>query len=180
MSAEQPIPARIPPLPEAEWDDFLQAVASSTGKLHVFSTLGRHPALFQAWIGFASQLLMRGSLSARDRELAILRTAHLRACAYEWSHHRSLALDAGLTDEHLAALREPLDAYPWDAADRVVLTTTDELHATGTVGDATWAAITGRFSDTEAIELIMLIGNYQMTAFTLNALRVQDETGEHP
>ncbi|GAA2578561.1 carboxymuconolactone decarboxylase family protein [Actinomadura fulvescens] len=172
MSAETP---RIAPLPQDEWSDLLKAVAETAGPLNVFTTLGRHPALFESWIGFGSMLLMKGTLGARDRELAILRTAHHRSCAYEWHHHRRLGLDAGLTEAEIAALRLGLDDHGWSAADRMVLAAADDLHSRGTVSDATWAELAGRFDERELIELVILIGHYHMVAFALNALRVQPE-----
>jgi 4-carboxymuconolactone decarboxylase len=175
---------RFDPLPEDQWDDVLKAVAATTGPLNIFTTLARHPELFRSWIGFGSMLLMHGTLGARDRELAILRTAHLRSCAYEWEHHRGLALGAGLTEAELAAIKGGPDGHDWSADDRMVLTAADELHARGTVTDATWTELATRFGERELIELVMLIGHYHMVAFTLNSLRVQSEQrvqneGEH-
>ena len=40
----------------------------------------------------------------RLRELAVLRLAQLAGSAYEWSHHRPMALDAGVTADQAAAL----------------------------------------------------------------------------
>ncbi|MGP4025224.1 carboxymuconolactone decarboxylase family protein [Actinomadura sp. 3N407] len=166
---------RFDPLPEREWDDVLRAVAASTGPLNIFTTLARHPALFHSWIGFGSMLLRKGTLGARDRELAILRTAHHRSCAYEWDHHQGLALAAGLTGDEIAALRLDPDEHGWSDDDRMVLTAADELHARGTVSDATWTELSTRFGELELIELVVLIGHYHMVAFALNALRVQNE-----
>ncbi|MFE9101566.1 carboxymuconolactone decarboxylase family protein [Actinomadura geliboluensis] len=166
---------RFDPLPEDAWDDVLKAVAATTGPLNVFTTLARHPDLFHAWIGLGSMLLMKGTLTARDRELAIMRTAHHRSCAYEWEHHRGLARGAGLTEADIAALRLDLDGHGWSDDDRMVLTAADELHASGTLSDATWTELATRFGERELIELVMLIGHYHMVALTLNALRVQNE-----
>ncbi|MFF5257443.1 carboxymuconolactone decarboxylase family protein [Actinomadura viridis] len=166
---------RIAPLPEAEWSETLTMVTTVTGPLNIFTTLGRHPELFEAWIGFGSMLLLKGTLSGRVRELAILRTAHLRSCAYEWEHHHRLALDAGLSEVEIAALRLDLADHPWDGRDRAVLQAADELHARGTLGDGAWAALAAHFGERELIELVMLIGHYHMVAFALNALRVRPE-----
>ena len=170
---------RIPPLPEAEWNDSVTAVTAVTGPLNIFTTIGRHRALFDSWIGLGSMLLFKGTLSARVRELAILRTAHLRSCAYEWAHHERIGQGAGLTEEEIAALRRGLDEHPWSRDDRAVLDAVDELNDTSTLGDATWAALAERFEENQLIELVMLIGHYHMVAFTLNALRVQPEGTGH-
>ncbi|RFU41325.1 carboxymuconolactone decarboxylase family protein [Actinomadura logoneensis] len=172
-----PDTARIPPLPPEEWDETLRAVVAATGPLHVFTTLARHPGLFPAWLGFGSKLLFEGTLDGRVREIAILRVAHQRSCAYEWTHHVPIARAAGLTEAEIEALKGAPDAHPWPSADRAVIDAADELHASSTVSDATWAALAERFDEAGLIELIMLIGQYHMLAFTLNALRVQAEPG---
>ncbi|MEV5574638.1 carboxymuconolactone decarboxylase family protein [Spirillospora sp. NPDC052269] len=172
--SSQDIP-RIPPLPSGEWDDTLRAVVAHTGPMNVFTTLARHPELFTAWIGFGSKLLLEGTLDGRVREIAILRVAHLRSCAYEWEHHVPIAQLAGLNEAEIEALRGAPDDHPWSADDRAVIEVADELSATSTVSDATWAALAKRFDETLLIELVMLIGQYHMLAFALNALRVQNE-----
>ncbi|OLT33624.1 hypothetical protein BJF79_34360 [Actinomadura sp. CNU-125] len=166
---------RIAPLPQEQWDDVLKAVTDTTGPLNVFTTLARHPSLFQSWIGLGSALLMGGLLSGRDRELAILRAAHHRSCEYEQAHHRGLALDAGLTADEIDALRRDLDDHPWSDDDRMVLAAADELNERSAVTDATWTELSTRFGERELIELVMLVGHYHMVAFALNALRVQTE-----
>jgi AhpD family alkylhydroperoxidase len=176
--ATDPRTPRVPPLPEAEWSETLRAVVASAGPLNVFTTLGRHAQLFDAWIGLGSMLLLGGTLSGRVRELAILRSAHLRSCAYEWDHHRELALSAGITEAEIAALRLDRGAHPWDGLDRAVVTAADELHATGTLGDEAWNALAAHLGERELIELVVLIGHYHMVAFALNAMRVQPE-GDH-
>lgn len=166
---------RIAPLPQSEWDDTLAGVVSAIGPLNVVTTLGRHPELFKAWIGLGTMLLTRGTLPARDRELAILRTAHNGGCAYEWTHHVRIAQEAGLTDEEISALEYGLDEYAWAPADRMVVAAADELHFSGTLGDAAWNTLAERYEERELIELIVLIGHYQMLAYALNSFGVQLE-----
>ncbi|GIH99386.1 carboxymuconolactone decarboxylase family protein [Planobispora takensis] len=168
---------RVEPLPPEQWDPFLTRVVEGTGPYHVFTTLARHPALFQAWIGFGAALLY-GTLSARDRELAILRTAHHRGSAYEWAQHVRLAREAGLTDAEIEAVRTRGE---WSPADRLVLDVADELHARGDLADATWEALCARYDEPGRIELVMLVAHYDMLAVVLNTLRVPlEEPGPAP
>ena len=166
---------RIPPLPESEWDETVAGVVKATGPLNVITTIARHPDLFKAWIGLGTMLLTKGSLPARDRELAILRTAHNCACTYEWTHHAALGRDAGLTDGELTALESGLDEHFWAPRDRAIVSAADELHFAGTLNDVSWAALADHFDEPGLIELVMLIGHYEMIAYTLNALGVQLE-----
>ncbi|MFF5207298.1 carboxymuconolactone decarboxylase family protein [Streptosporangium sp. NPDC000396] len=160
---------RVEPLPPEEWDEFLARVVEGTGPYNVFTTLARHPALFRAWIGFGAALLY-GTLPARDRELAILRTAHHRASAYEWAQHVRLAREAGLTETEIEAIRG--HGHEWDPEDRLVLDLADEMYKSGNVADETWDALCARYDEPGRIELVMLVAHYDMLAVVLNTLRV--------
>lgn len=45
------------------------------------------------------------------------------------------------------------------------------------IGDATWATLAAHYDDAQMIELVMLIGQYHLVAFTLNSCGVQREPG---
>jgi AhpD family alkylhydroperoxidase len=165
---------RLAPLDEGEWDDVLKGVVAAAGPLNIFTTLGRHRELFGSWIGFGSMLL-QGTLSARMRELAILRTAHNSGCAYEWDRHLRIGREAGLSGEEIVALADELDAHAWAPQDWAVVAAADELHNTGTLSDVVWALLARRLDERGLIELVMLIGHHRMLAYALNALRVQPD-----
>lgn len=167
---------RIAPLPEDRWDPTLAKVVSATGPLNVFTTLGRHTELFNAWIGLGSMLLFKGTLTPRVRELAILRVASNLGCAYERGHHERIGREAGLTDAEIAALGANLFEHDWDNADWAVLAATDSLNETGTLGDDLWRQLSGFLDENGLIELVMLIGHYTMLAYALNAMNVQPES----
>ncbi|MFC4113916.1 carboxymuconolactone decarboxylase family protein [Nonomuraea zeae] len=155
------------PLPPEEWDDFTKA-----NPYNVFATLARHPGLYRAWLRFGGALL-DGTLPARDRELAILRTAYHAGSAYEWAHHARLGREAGLTDVEIESVRQ-LDAL-WPVEDRLVLQVADDLHYAGDLTDATWAALCDRYDEVGRIELVMLVAHYGMLALVLRTLRVEIE-----
>jgi alkylhydroperoxidase family enzyme len=170
---------RIPPLPAGEWDDFLQRLleASPGGTKHplnIFTTLGHSPDVFRRWIGFGASLL-QGAIPDRQRELVILRVAHLDESEYEWTQHVPMALAAGVTREEIDALRRAPDRHEWPHDDDVLLRAADELDFLGFLEDDTWAEAHEVLGDAGMIELLMLIGQYQMVAMILRTLRVQLE-----
>ena len=176
----EPGPPRLEPLPREEWDDLQVLLADVAGgpehALNIFTTLGRHPELFRAFVAFGGALL-DGRLPGRLRELAILRTAALCGADYEWHHHAPAAAQAGVADEEVAALRLPLSDHAWPAEDLVVLGAVDELHERWALADDTWAAVHGVLGDAGAIELVMLVGQYHLVALTLRSLRIAVEDG---
>ena len=148
----------------------------TVGSPGLFTTLGRHRRLFRPWLRFASRLMPGGKLPRRDAELVILRVAHLCGSAYEWGHHERIGRRFGLTREDIERVREGSGAAGWDARQQAILAAVDELHATRTLSDGTWAALEDAGLDTtQLIELPMLAGHYEMLAMTLNSLGVEPD-----
>ena len=142
---------------------------------HVFTTLARHRRLFRAWLRFAGRLMPRGTLPRADTEIVILRVAHNCDCEYEWRHHEQIARGEGLSVAQIAALRDGPLAAGLDERQRLLLRAADELHEQRAISDALWEQLRARLSETELIELCLLVGHYEMLAMTLNSLRVQPD-----
>src|SRR5262245_46536988 len=173
----RPATPRIPPLPEASFDDTTRELlgqATVGPASNIFATLVRHPGLFRRWLPFGGKLLA-GKIPDRERELLILRTGWHCGSAYEWAQHVRIARQAGLADAEIGRVREGPDAPGWDPFDATLLRAADELHGDACVSDATWAALAERYDERQLIELPMLVGHYHLVAFALNSLGVQVE-----
>ncbi|MGH9080271.1 MAG: carboxymuconolactone decarboxylase family protein [Acidimicrobiales bacterium] len=173
MSTAEP---RIPPLPEAEWNELLsRLLAASPGgaeePMHIFTTLAQQPELFRRWLGFGAALL-GGQLPGRLRELVILRTAFRFNAPYEWAHHIQLGADQGITPEELDALGGDLSQVEWDPFERAALDAVDQTADQGAVGDDVWNCLAERLESGALVELVMLIGHYLMLSTVLRSLRV--------
>jgi alkylhydroperoxidase family enzyme len=140
---------------------------------NIFATLAHHPRLLKRWSAFGSTLLYRSELSARQRELLILRTAWHCKAHYEWSYHVPLGLRMGITEAEVGAVVEGPDAAGWDPVDAALLRAADELHQDAVIGAATWATLAANFSPAQLVEIPMVVGQYHLVAFTLNSLGVQ-------
>jgi AhpD family alkylhydroperoxidase len=151
----------------------IAGVAMRSNPPNLFTTLGRHRGLFRGWLMFAGRLMPGGKLPRRDTELVILRVAHLRSCAYEFEHHVRLGRRAGLTDADLRRVLEGPAAAGWTPREQAILTAADELHATQDVSDATWDALRAHLDERRAIELVFLVGHYEMLATAIGTLRIQ-------
>jgi AhpD family alkylhydroperoxidase len=149
--------------------------AIGTGPPNLFTTLARHPRLFRRWLRFAGTLMPGGTLPRLDTELIILRVAHRCDCRYEWQHHQRIAAAAGLSEAQVAAVREGPDAAPWSAHERALLRAVDELFADRRVGDDTWEQLRASYTDQQLIELLVLIGHYEMLAGLINSLDIQPD-----
>jgi alkylhydroperoxidase family enzyme len=184
MSDVRPRPTepRLTPLRDDELDDEQQAVLQPLIEfrgtaLNIFRTLARHPRLFRKWLGFGTQTLMRSTLTARERELAILRTAWNCRAVYEWGHHVEIGLESGLTEDDVERVPAGAGAAGWSDRERLVLQAADELHDDQCVTDATWAALRAVFDDQQLLDLVFLVGQYHLVSMALNTFGVPREEG---
>lgn len=169
---------RLQPLPADQWDEATrQALSAMRGAdtNNALSTLAHHPALAKAFLRFNVHLLVSSTLPARIRELAILRVAHRRQCAYEWSHHVRMAKDESITDEQIAALERGEGA---DAFDQAVITGVDELDEKSALSDQTWAALGERLDDQQRMDFVFTVGCYALLAMAFNTFGIQPEHAE--
>jgi alkylhydroperoxidase family enzyme len=151
-------------------------VVTSSAPANLFLTLGRHRRLFRGWLRFAGRMMPRGRLPRRDTELVILRVAHLRRNDYEWGHHVEIGSKrAGLTRADIERVKDGPQAPGWSERAVALLSAVDELHATGDLTDASWGALRAHLDEPAAIELVLLVGHYEMLATAITTLRIQPE-----
>lgn len=181
--AARPTRPRLTPLPEAQWDPRtreLLAIAPHDpggGMPSIFATLVRHPDLYEQFMPFGGQLLAKGRLPGEVRVLLILRTAWNTCSRYEWGRHLPLARAEGVTDADIGRIGEGPEAAGWTDLQRHVIRAADELNRDATMSDATWAGLAEHFDGADLIEIVMLVGQYHMVAFFLNATGVELEPG---
>jgi len=149
---------------------------AGTGPPNLFTTMGRHRRLFLGWAHFAGRLMPGGRLPRRDTELVILRTAHLRGCAYEFEHHRHLAGRAGITAADVERVTADPGAPEWSPRERALLAATDELHRDQNLSDSTWQALAQHLDERSLIEFVLLVGHYEMLATFIATLRVPPDS----
>jgi AhpD family alkylhydroperoxidase len=141
----------------------------------VFLTLGRNKRLFWGWLDFAARLMPGGRLPRRETELVILRVAHLSGCHYEFEHHTRLGRRAGVTGDDLGRVVEGPDAEGWTPREATLLRAVDSLHDHRDLDDDLWAELRTHLDEKRALELLFLVGHYEMLATALITLRVQPD-----
>ena len=72
--------------------------------LNVFGTIAQHPKLMKRWLVFANHVLLKSTISGRDRELAILRAGWRCNAPYEWGQHVVIGRREGITDDEIARI----------------------------------------------------------------------------
>jgi 4-carboxymuconolactone decarboxylase len=171
---------RISPVPESEWSDEVREMLprSAAGRVaNVFTTFARHPKLLKRWLVFGNHVLAKSTLSAREREILILRIGWLCRCEYEWAQHAVIGRRAGLSDAEIRRVTEGPAAPGWDPFEATLLTAVDELRADAMIGDKTWSALSARYDTLKLLDLVFTVGQYTLVSMALNTLGVQLDDG---
>jgi len=171
-------PADPPGSTGAELADILAKTAVRDGEpLNIFRTLAHQPTLLKRFNVLGGAFLVHGVLPARERELVILRVGWNCRSVYEFGQHTLMGREAGLSDEEIGALATTRACGAWSADDEVLIALADEICADDCAGEATFAALQGRWSEAEIVELVALVGFYRMVSGFLNTLGVEPEEG---
>ena len=143
--------------------------------LRLFRTLTKHEELAARARPLGALFLGRPSIPPRAREILILRTCARRGCEYEWGVHvTAFAASVGLDDAVVRATANgPSPALSTD--DALLFALADELCDRATVRDATWAALSARFAETQLLEMVALVGFYSLISFVANAAAIERE-----
>lgn len=173
---------RIAPLTEAEWTDEqrkeLEPFYREGQVYNVRGTLARHWEAYKKFMGWGTYVLGNTStLPPRERELLILRTGWLCRAEYEWGQHVVFGKKAGLTDTEIARIKDGPDAEGWAPFDATLLRAADELHTQAFISDATWAALSERYSTEQLMDAVFAVGQYTLVSMALNTFGVQLDKG---
>ncbi len=180
MISHVKIEARIPrlPLEEAKLAAEKIGLPAQMAELSVFRVLLHHPELAKAIFGLLAQLLFRGKLDARLRELVILRIGWATGSDYEWTQHFRVATQLGVSEADILAVRAWRAAAAFGAAERAVLAATDETLESGAISPETWRACRAELgSEENLLELVAAIGNWRLFSSLLRSLEIPLEDG---
>jgi alkylhydroperoxidase family enzyme len=155
----------------------IDAVMRGAPPLLLFTTLARNPRVFQRFM--AGALLDRGTITLREREIAIGRTTARCDSEYEWGVHvAAFSKAADLTTQQITAMAKgPADDPAWTPREGLILRLADSLHDTCTLDAALWYQLEAEFSPEQLLELITLAGLYHTVSFLTNALALPLEKG---
>jgi alkylhydroperoxidase family enzyme len=172
---------RVPPLAESEWDDdtreTLESLRRNGQVYNIFATLARHPGLMKRWMVFASHILGKSTLPARDREIIILRAGWLCQAEYEWGHHVAIARKEGISQPEIDRVKQGPGATGWSQHESALLKAVDELHTDAFISNSTWESVASRYNTEQMMDLIFTAGQYHLVSMALNSLGVQLEAG---
>ena len=172
--------ARIPLLQKPDVDPMVdviyQKIEDSNNKvINLLKALAHSPKVCRDWHRLGVTLLLKGKLSPKLRELAILRVGDLAQATYEWTQHVPIGLMAGLTQKQIDDLPNWETSTEFNEEEQAVLRYTDEVAQQIRASEEAFGAIKTFFDHQEVVELTVTIGYYGMVCRTLEALQIELE-----
>ena len=174
---------RIPPVEASEatgeQQELLDRAAQRRGGrvLNITRTMVQHPALARAREPIIDHIMRDTTLTARTREILILRVGWLCQAQYEFGQHTRFGKAAGLSDEEVRRITDGPAAKGWDPFEATLLRAVDELHGDHFISNATWAALSERYNTQQLMDLVFTVGQYTLVCMALNTFGVQLEEG---
>jgi alkylhydroperoxidase family enzyme len=179
QSVSQSAGARLTPVPENQRTDEQRTLAvrfASSDMPNAVATYLNHPSLAEHTLPFEQYVSSQSSLPPRHRALLGLRTAWLTRSNYLWAHWASGPRRASFTLDEIRRVAQGPDAQGWDTFDAAVLRAADELHIDSFVSDATWKALSARYTTNQLVDLVDTVGTLTMHAGAINSLGVEVES----
>jgi len=142
-----------------------------------WTTLALVPNIFKLSTEIVWGLLAPGrKLDPGLRELAILRTAIVGDCKFEYSQHLKVSKMpemGGLSEGKLASIKSWTASSQYTAAERAVMAATDQLIGRNLIEDETFAELKSYLSDQQIVELMYVITTYRAHGLMLRGLHLE-------
>lgn len=151
-----------------------KALASPDGRLGgPLDVTIYQPGFAQAIMGLSDYFRSESAISARIKELIVLLVARKARCEYEWCAHVAGARKAGWTDDVIRAVAEGKTPNFAESDDQAVYAVVTQLQADGNLGDDAFDRAKDLFGEPALIDLIALVGYYNLIALFMNVAGVR-------
>jgi 4-carboxymuconolactone decarboxylase len=137
-----------------------------------FNAMLFSPEISNAFLALQVAEQKHTSLSERVRQVVILSVGAVWKAPYELYAHSAVGKKAGLSNDAVRALArgQPSDELTND--ERLAQQFTQQLTADRRVEDALYQAASAAFGEKGAVDMIVLVGCYQVVCSVLNAFEV--------
>jgi 4-carboxymuconolactone decarboxylase len=142
-----------------------------------FNAWLRSPYLGKQLVDVGTTLRFESSLDRRLLELAIITVAAHWKVEYEWQAHAKYALDAGLGQATIAAIRQGRVPEPQAHDEQVVYNFVRGLLEGQPLKLEIYNDALALVGETGLVELVAVCGYYAVVSFTLNCFDVQLPSG---
>ena len=136
-----------------------------------FNVLLRSPEMGNLAQQFGAQMRFNSSLPPKLNEMAIIIVGRHWTSHYEWNAHRTAAANAGLSESIIRSIAAGKRPESMDADETIIYNFATELLNTKQVSDSVFQAVKDKFGERGVVDLIGVMGYYQLVSMLLNVDR---------
>jgi 4-carboxymuconolactone decarboxylase len=163
----------LDPESQAAWDH----VAASRGRIvGPYKVLLHSPELARRVADLGTFIRFESTLPGDVRELAIISTARVLDCRFEWAAHVVIAREEGVREEAIDAIRAR-KSDGLTAEERDIWGYANQLLAAHRSDPSTIKSLEARYGRKGLVELTGTIGYYSCIAATLNGFAIEPWEG---
>ena len=172
--------ARIKYLEKHEVEPIAEELYNKTEKssgrvIHLFKALAHSPKILRDWSRLGTTLLMKGEISRKLLEIAIIRVGEINQAGYELTAHRRIGLECGLSQDQVDDIANWQNSDKFDDLEKAILQYTDEVSQSIRVSDETFNQLREHFSERQMVEITVTIGYYHMVCRFLEPMQIDLE-----
>ena len=167
---------RVPPVAEADRTEEQKQLLGPWGRMNFSAVLVNHPKLYRSFMPVIAKVIAETDLPPRDRQILVHRTLALSNEVYEDRHHELISRSAGLSDGDIEAART--DGPGLTPFEHLLVKAADQLVHARRIDDPTWAALSERYSRVQMMELLAVVGVYNMMSMLTLGCEIQLEDEE--
>ena len=171
------LPDRMPPIPpekltEAQRAAVADITAGPRGEIRgPFWPILRSPGMMMAVHKVGEYTRYHCPLDHRINEMATMMAARAWTSQYAWNAHYGKTVKAGVKPETLQAIAEGRRPTTMAPDEEVLYDFVTEVLATKGASDPTYARAVAQFGEAGVIDILGVVGYYQMLAMMLNVAR---------
>jgi len=145
-----------------------------------FNVLLRSPELGEPVMRYGAHVRFHSPVPDKLKELAILITARYWGAQFQWQAHHRAGAQAGLSEAVIVAIGDGKKPTGLPPDEQIVYNFATELFRTTQIGDATFNAAKQRLGERGLVELMGLIGYYQIISMIADIDRYPLPNGARP
>jgi uncharacterized peroxidase-related enzyme len=143
-----------------------------------FATMARVPEALQHFIPLYGAVINKGSVEAKYKELAYLKTAHLNGCEYCFRAHSASGKKNGVSDAQLKDLAFFVRSAAYDAKEKAVLLYAERItRGASAIREGAINDLKQHFNDDQIVELTLTICIANFTNRFNDALMITPDLG---
>jgi len=168
---------RMPPIPAGKLTEAQKKAAEAFAEGRGYAVRGpfvpliRSPEVMLRAKAMGDYLRFKSTLGPRLNEMVILITAREWTQQYEWNAHHAIALKEGLRREIADAIAESRRPAGMAEDEEVAYDMATEILRLKRVSDATYQRAVAKFGEQGVIDLLGVVGYYNLLAIVMNATR---------